>query len=60
MDVSFETGCLKMQWSFTVQTKMLKVVELLKVNGARYRVCGSSVCFWIEVNDYGQLNVVMA
>ncbi|MDD4767991.1 MAG: hypothetical protein PHF87_10530 [Desulfotomaculaceae bacterium] len=49
-----------MQWSFTVQTKMLKVVELLKVNGARYRVCGSSVCFWIEVNDYGQLNVVMA
>lgn len=60
MDVLFEAGGLKMQWSFSDQTKMQKTIKLLKQNGARYQVCQSSVCFWVEVSEQGRLNVVLA
>jgi hypothetical protein len=60
MDVLFEAGNLKMQWSFSEQAKMLKIINLLKQNGARYQVCRTSVYFWVEYNEHGRLNVVMA
>lgn len=60
MDVIFECGVLKIQCSFSDQRKMLKILSLLEANGARYHVCDSSVYFWVEVNSYGRLNVLMA
>lgn len=60
MDVLYEKGCLKMQWSFEDQEKMYKVIELLEANGARYQVCQTTVYFWVEVNEQGRPNVASA
>jgi hypothetical protein len=60
MDVVFECGLLKMQWSFSDSKNMQKIIKLLEVSGARYQVCNSSVYFWVEANSQGQLKVLMA
>ena len=60
MDVFYERGCLKMQWTFDDRAKMQKVLELLEAKGARRQVCQDTVCFWVEVNEQGRFNVATA
>lgn len=58
MDARVESGNLKMQWSFKDQAKMQIIIECLKEHGVKYLVSGSSVCFWVTVDEKGQLSAV--
>ncbi len=58
MNVLYKAGCLEMQWSFSDQETKLKIVKLLKQRGAKYWAGNSSVCFWVEVNEEGCLDLV--
>lgn len=60
MDVLYKAGRLEMQWSFSDQGTKLKIVELLKQRAAKYQVCHTRVCFWIEVDPNGLLDLVKA
>ena len=60
MDVLYKAGRLEMQWSFSDQRTKLKIVKLLKQRAAKYQVCHTSVCFWIEVDGNGWLDLVKA
>ena len=61
MDASLQhdSRSLEIKWTSKDQAKMQKIKELLEAAGVKYRICGSSINFWVAIAKNGQIGMVM-